>query len=338
MEDRRRVAVVEGDGIGAEVVQAAKTVAEAAGARVRWIDAPAGERAHASVGDRLPRETIALIKECGVALKGPLINPVVGDASPNIALRVELGLFANVRLAHTLDGIPAVFPGTDLVVIREVTEDLFTGAQQWLGPDAAMAVKYVTRDATTRAATFAFDWARRNGRKKITIIHKATVLKTTDGLFLDASRAVAARFPDIECDDMLVDTVAMQLVRDPHRFDVLFAGFFYGDILADLVSGLVGGLGIAPGASFGDGIAIFEPVHGTVPRYVGKDTVDPVAMILCAALMLDWLGDAAAASRIRRAVEHVLLDVATRPRDLGGSAGTQTVTRAIAGAAAEAGR
>jgi len=236
MVDRRRVAVIEGDGIGAEVVQAAKTVADAAGARVTWVDAPAGERAHSSVGDRLPRETIALIKECGVALKGPLTNPVVGDASPNIALRVELGLFANVRLARTFNGVPAVFPGTDLVVIREVTEDLFTGAQQWVGPDAAIAVKYVTRAATIRTATFAFDWARRIGRKKVTIIHKATVLKTTDRLFLDASRAVAERFPEIECDEMLVDTVAMQLVRDPHRFDVLLTGFFYGDILADLVS------------------------------------------------------------------------------------------------------
>lgn len=333
MEGRRRVAVIEGDGIGAEVVQAAKVVADAAGAHVRWIDAPAGERTHASVGDRLPRETIALIKECGVALKGPLVNPTIGDASPNIALRVELGLFANVRLARTLDGVPAIFPRTDLVVIREVTEDFFTGAQQWVGPDAAVAVKWVTRAATTRAATFAFEWARRNGRKKITIIHKATVLKTTDGLFLEAARAVAERFSDIECDDMLVDTVAMQLVRDPHRFDVLFTGFFYGDVLADLVSGLVGGLGIAPGASFGDGIAIFEPVHGTVPRYVGKDVIDPVAMILCAALMLDWLGDAAAAARIRRAVERVVLDTGTRPRDLGGSAGTQAVTRAIARAA-----
>lgn len=331
-----RVAVIEGDGIGPEVVQAAKTVVDAVGPGVTWIDAPAGESARARYGKRLPPETVALIDECGVGLKGPLVNPTEGDVSPNISLRVDLGLFANVRIARSLGGVPAVHPNADLVVIREVTEDFFTGAQQWVGADAAVAVKFVTRAATTRAAEFAFDWARRNGRHKVTIVHKATVLKTTDGLFLDAARTIAARYPDIECDDALVDTIAMHLVRDPSRSDVLFTGFFYGDILADLVSGLVGGLGITPGASYGDRVAIFEPVHGTVPRQAGKDLADPIAMILSAALMLDRLGDDLGARRIRHGVELVLRDGTTIPRDLGGTAGTRAVAEAIARAARSA--
>jgi isocitrate dehydrogenase (NAD+) len=331
---RRRVAVIEGDGIGPEVVAAAQDVADAAGADVEWVPVIAGQRAYVECGVALPPDALETIRQCGVALKGPLVNPTDGYTSPNIALRVELGVYANVRLARTLEGVPTRYPGTDLAVIREVTEDLFTGVQQMVGPDSAIAVKYVTRAATTRVAEFAFDWARRNGRRKITVVHKATVLRSTDGLFLEAAQHVAARNPDIECDEMLIDTVAMQLVKDPGRFDTLLTGFFYGDILADLVAGIAGGLGLAPGASFGDNVALFEPVHGTAPRHAGSDSADPVAMILTVALLVAWLGDPKCATRIRRAVEQVLAGRTTVTRDLGGTASTKQMTDAIAAAAA----
>ncbi len=326
-----RIGVVPGDGIGPEVIRAAQRVVEATGVPVEWVDGIAGEPAYERYGVTVPDETLAMIRACGVALKGPMANPVAdGYASPNIAMRLGLGLFANVRLARAFQGAKTRFPETDIAVIREITEDIYTGAQQRVGPDAAIGTKVVTRAATERVADFAFQWARRNGRKKVTVVHKAATLKLTDGLFLRAAQAVAARYPDVTCDDLMIDALAMHLVREPGGFDVLLAGFQYGDILSDLCAGLAGGLGVGPGASFGDEVAIFEPVHGSAPKYAGQDKVNPSAMILSAALMLTHLGEDAAARRVWQAVEGVIRDGRRVTYDLGGSAGTQAMAAVIA--------
>jgi len=243
-----------------------------------------------------------------VVLKGPMANPIGrGYSSPNIALRAACGIYANVRLAHSYPGARTHFPDADLIVIREVTEDVFCGAAQYIGPDAAIAIKFVTRAATHRIARFAFEYARRHGRRRITVAHKAATLKQTDGLFLESVREIAPDYPDITLDDHLIDALAMRLVREPSGFDILLAPFQYGDILADLCAGLAGGLGLAPGASFGETAAMFEAAHGSAPKYAGRDVVNPTALILSGALMLDHLHE----------------------DDLGGSAGTSAMTDAV---------
>ncbi len=326
-----RIAVVPGDGIGPEVVQAARDVVGATGLAIDWIEVVAGELAYLRYGTTVPEETLAAIRECRVALKGPMANPVGGGyASPNIALRLGLGLYVNIRLARAFPGAPTRFPETDVAVIREVTEDLYTGPQQPVGDDAAIGIKHVSRRATERAAEFAFQWARQNGRHRLTVVHKAATLKLTDGLFLRTAREVATRFPEIACDDMMIDALVMQLVRHPGQFDILLGGFQYGDILSALCAGLAGGLGIGPGASFGDAIAVFEPVHGSAPKYAGLNKVNPTAMILSAAMMLKHLGERAAADRIWRAVEEVIRRGACVTYDLGGTAGTRQMAAAIA--------
>jgi isocitrate dehydrogenase (NAD+) len=332
-----RIAVVPGDGIGPEIVAAAQRVVEAAGVPVSWVQVEAGEEVFRKSGVTVPEETVAAVKECGVALKGPMANPVgKGYASPNIALRMALGLFVNVRLARAFRGARTHFPGMDVAVIREITEDLYLGAQQKLGEDAAIGIKMVTRKATERAAEFAFQWAKRNGRRRITVAHKAATLKLTDGLFLDSAQSVAKRHPDITCDDSLVDALAMHLVRDPLPFDILLGGFQYGDILSDLCTGLAGGLGLGPGASFGDSTAIFEPVHGSAPKYAGRNIVNPTGMILSAALMLQHLGESQAAARIWTAVEGVIAEGRSVTYDLGGSTGTREMATAVVARLTEA--
>lgn len=326
-----QIAVVPGDGIGPEVVSAAQRIVEATGVPVSWVEGQAGEEAYARTGKTVPDATIAAVKACRVALKGPMSNPVGhGYASPNIALRLALGLFVNVRLARAFKGAKTHFPGMDIAVIREITEDLYVGPQQWVGEDAAIGIKLVTRKATARAAAFAFEWAKRNGRKRITIAHKAATLKITDGLFLKVAQDVGQAHPSIACDDMLIDALAMHLVRDPGHFDILFGGFQYGDILSDLCTGLAGGLGLGPGASFGDEIAMFEPVHGSAPKYAGKNVVNPTGMILSAALMLTHLKEDTAAARIWSAVTEVIEEGRTVTYDLGGKSGTREMTQAIA--------
>ena len=334
-----QIAVVPGDGIGPEVVSAAQRVVEATGIQVSWVEGEAGAEAYARTGKTVPDETVAAVKACRVALKGPMSNPVGhGYASPNIALRMALGLFVNVRLARAFKGAKTHFPGMDVAVIREITEDLYVGPQQWVGKDAAIGVKLVTRAATARAAAFAFEWAKRNGRKRITVAHKAATLKITDGLFLKAAQDVGKGHPSIDCDEALIDALAMHLVREPRHFDVLFGGFQYGDILSDLCTGLAGGLGLGPGASFGDEVAIFEPVHGSAPKYAGKDVVNPTGMILSAALMLTHLNEDAAAARIWSAVAEVIEEGRIVTYDLGGNAGTSQMTQAIADRIKQGGR
>jgi isocitrate dehydrogenase (NAD+) len=324
------VVVVPGDGIGPEVTFAARRVVDATGVAVEWIVAEAGERVFEETGTTLPERTVKVMNEVGVVLKGPMANPIGhGYASPNMALRKAAGIYANVRLARAFPGARTHYPGADLTVVREVTEDVFSGAAQYVGPDAAIAVKFVTRAATHRIARFAFEYARSHRRRRITVAHKAATLKQTDGLFLDAVREVAGDYPDITLDDALIDALAMHLVRDPNGYDILLAPFQYGDILADLCAGIAGGLGLAPGASFGDGAGMFEAAHGSAPKYAGLDRVNPCALILSAALMLDHLGETGAADRIRAAVARVIAEGATTTYDLGGTAGTAAMTDAV---------
>jgi len=314
---RHRIGLIAGDGIGPEVVCAARRVVEATGAPIDWLGTSAADAP-------------AALRGCAAALKGPITNSGTrGEASPNITLRAALGVYGNVRLATALPGARTRFPQTDIVIVRDVTEDLYTGPQKWEGLDRATATKIVTRAAVERVARLAFDWAKRNARRKVTIVHKASVLHATDGLFLEAARAVAADYPQIECDDFAIDAITMHLVREPERFDVLLTGFQYGGILCDLCAGLAGGLGVVPGTLVGKSIALFEPAHGSAPKYAGRDRANPTAMILCGALMLTHVGEQAAASGIWEAVKRVMREGRRVTADQGGTQGTAAMTDAI---------
>lgn len=326
---------VPGDGIGPEVTSAARRVVDATGVRITWVDAEAGEDVFREQGVTIPQETLDLIAQIGVVLKGPMANPIGhGYKSPNVAMRQAAGLYANVRLARAMPGARTRYEDADLVVIREVTEDVYTGVAQRVGPDAAIAIKHVTRAATHRIARFAFEYARTHGHGRITVAHKAATLKETDGLFLESVQQIGADYPDITLDEHLIDALAMHLVRDPSEFEILLATFQYGDILADLCAGIAGGLGLAPGASFGDHAAFFEAAHGSAPKYAGKDVINPTALILSGALMLDHLKEGQAADRIRSAVAEVIAAGVTTTYDLGGTASTTAMTDAVIAAMA----
>lgn len=321
---------VPGDGIGPEVTGAARRVLDATGVAIEWVDAEAGEEVYRETGVTIPERTIELVREIGVVLKGPMANPIgQGYRSPNIALRQAGELYANVRLARAFPGAQTRFEAADLVVIRELTEDVYCGAAQHVGPDAAIAIKFVTRAATQRVARFALEYAQRHGHERITVAHKAATLKETDGLFLESVMEVADGYPHITVDESLIDALAMHLVRDPADYQVLLAPFQYGDILADLCAGIAGGLGMSPGASFGQEVAFFEAAHGSAPKYAGQDRVNPTALILSGALLLDHLGEATAADRVRTAVEEVVVKREATTYDLGGSAGTVAMTDAV---------
>lgn len=325
-----RVVHIPGDGIGPEVTWAARRVMDATGVGIEWVQAEAGEEVHRELGVTIPESTIEAIRTVGVVLKGPMANPFgTGYRSPNIAIRQAAGAYANVRLARSFPGVVTPFPSADLTLIREVTEDVFTGAAQYVGPDAAIAIKYVTRAATHRIARFAFEYAKVHGLTRITVAHKAATLKETDGLFLDAVREIGQEHPDVVLDDCLIDALCMHLVRDPSGYQILLATFQYGDILADLCAGITGGLGLAPGASYGDQLALFEAAHGSAPKYAGLDKVNPTALILSGALLLDHLAKPAAAERIRAAVATVIERGEHTTYDLGGNVGTNDMTDAI---------
>lgn len=324
------VVYIPGDGIGPEVTSAARRVLDATGVGIDWVDAEAGEQVYERTGSTIPDRTVELVREVGLALKGPMANPIgQGYRSPNIALRQAADLYANVRLATGFPGARTRYDDVDLVVIREVSEDVYSGVAQYVGPDAAIAVKFVTRAASQRIARFAFEYARRHGLERVTIAHKAGTLKETDGLFLAAVSEVAVDYPDLTIDEDLIDALVMHLVREPSAYQVLLAPFQYGDILADLCAGIVGGLGLAPGASFGDHVAYFEAAHGSAPKYAGKDRVNPTALILSGALLLDHIGEVDAARRVREAVRGVIAEGTTTTYDLGGSAGTVAMTDAV---------
>ncbi len=303
-----RVTLIPGDGIGPEVTEAARRVVEATGVPIEWDVQEAGAGAMERYGTPLPDPVLDSIRANKVALKGPITTPVgSGFRSVNVAIRKALDLYANVRPARTIPGTPVCHEGLDLVVVRENTEGLYVGIEHEVIPDeAAESIRIITRRASERIVRFAFEYARANHRRKVTAVHKANILKATDGLFLRVARQVAQEYPEIEFEDRIVDAMCMLLVQRPRNYDVLVMPNLYGDIVSDLCSGLVGGLGVAPGANFGDELAVFEPVHGSAPKYAGQNKVNPTATILSAALMLRHLGEEDAARRIEDAVARVI--------------------------------
>ncbi len=338
------VTLIEGDGIGPEIAAATVKVVAAAGGAVEWEPALAGMAAAEQVGDPLPQATIDAITRNQLALKGPLGTPIgKGFRSVNVALRQQFDLYANVRPARTIAGVPCRFTGVDMVIVRENTEDLYAGVEHYVDPrrTAAESIAIITRYGSERIITYAFEYARRHGRKKVTLVHKANILKLSNGLFLDTGKELARRYPDIAFDDMIVDATAMKMVVAPERFDVIVTMNLFGDILSDLAAGLIGGLGVAPAANLGDaagaplgsagpgGCAIFEAVHGTAPDIVGQGVANPSGLMLSAVMLLEHVGQGEAAARMKRAIHGALGDPATRTRDLGGQANTTTFTDAI---------
>jgi len=325
------VTLIPGDGIGPEVAAAAVRVLSATGIAFEWEAMMAGAEAAGREGNPLPPAVLESIKRNKVALKGPTATPIgTGHRSVNVALRKTLDLYANLRPVKTLPGVKSRYDGVDLIVVRENTEDLYSGLEHVVVPGVVESIKIITEKASTRIARFAFDYARAHGRKRVTAIHKANIMKLSDGLFLDCCRKVAADNPGVVYDEMIVDNTCMQLVLDPTRFDILLLENLYGDIVSDLCAGFIGGLGMAPGANIGEEAAVFEAVHGSAPDIAGKNKANPMALILSGAMMLDHLGERAAADRVRAAVHGVLRDGQKLTGDLGGTAGTTELAEAIA--------
>jgi isocitrate dehydrogenase (NAD+) len=330
-----RVTLIPGDGIGPGIVDATVRVLEAAGAPLEWDRQRAGMSAKEEVGDPLPQATVESLEETRVALKGPLTTPVgAGYRSINVALRKKFETYANVRPAKTI--LPGQrYEDIDLVVVRENSEGLYAGIEHFIGMEddpkaVAESIMLVTRHGARRIVRYAFEYAIRNAREKVTLVHKANILRSTQGLFLEAGRDVAEEYADrIEFEDRIIDNTAMQLVLDPHQFDVLVMENMFGDILSDEVAGLVGGLGFAPAANIGDHTAIFEPVHGSAPDIAGAGTANPTALLLSACLMLDHLGEETIAERVRSAVYRTVRERRALTPDVGGDAGTEEFADAV---------
>jgi isocitrate dehydrogenase (NAD+) len=305
-------------------------VLEAAGAEIEWERHVAGAAAVEEFGEPLPAHVLESIRRNRVALKGPITTQVgKGFQSVNVQLRQKLDLYANLRPARSVPGIPTRFAGVDLIVVRENTEDLYSGIEHVVVPGVVESLKIITEKASTRIAKFAFEHARKNGRKRITAVHKANIMKLSDGLFLDCFRKVAAGYPEIVADDKIVDNLCMQLVMKPEAFDVLLLENLYGDIVSDLCSGLVGGLGVVPGANLGEGVAIFEAVHGSAPDIAGKGLANPLALMRSAILMLRFLEMDGVADRVRSAIRDVVVNQNVKTPDLGGRATTGGFTDAV---------
>ncbi|HTZ61506.1 MAG TPA: isocitrate/isopropylmalate dehydrogenase family protein [Thermoplasmata archaeon] len=306
-----RVTLIPGDGIGPEVTAAARKVAEATGVSIDWEVVDAGEKAIKLTGNPLPDAVFDSIRRNRIALKGPITTPIGGGfRSVNVALRQQLDLYASVRPARAIAGEGTRYPGTDLIVVREATEGLYSGVEHWVDRDhtAAETVNVITRKASDRIIKFAFELARREKRKHVTCVHKANIMKTTGALFQTAFREMAPKYPEILADERLIDNMCMQLAKKPSDYDVIVTTNLFGDILSDLAAGLAGGLGIAPGALYGEGLAVFEPVHGSAPKYAGSDKADPTAEILCVELLMRHLGEKEAADRIYRAVWETIAE------------------------------
>jgi isocitrate dehydrogenase (NAD+) len=350
------VTLIPGDGVGPEVTEAARRVLEATGVAFAWEVVPAGAGVMEEYGTPLPDIVLASIRKNKVALKGPVTTPVgAGFRSVNVALRKSLDLYACVRPCKTYPGVPSRYKGVDIVIVRENTEDLYAGVEfergtaetaglirfinrkrgHVISDDAGLSIKMITEAATHRIVKYAFEYARACGRKKVTATQKANIMKYSDGLFLSVAREVAAAYPDIEFNDVLIDNLCMQLVRRPQQFDIIVAPNLYGDIISDLGAGLVGGLGLAPGANIGTQAAIFEATHGSAPKYAGQNRVNPMAMMLSGVLMLHHLGEAKAADRLEKAIaaviaegKHVTYDMKPSP-DAPGIVGTSQVADAV---------
>lgn len=350
------VTLIPGDGIGPEVANATRRVLDATGVGINWDEKRAGMVALETEGDLLPAATVESIRKNRLGLKGPMTTPIgKGFRSVNVALRQELGLYANLRPGKTIKGVQSTFEHVDLVVVRENLEGMYIGiefdagtedakavideinrrSKKKLSPDAAISLKQITEDESRRIVTFAFEYARQNGRKLVTAVHKANIMKFTDGLFLRVAQEVAAGYPDIEFNDRIVDNMCMQLMQKPDLYDVLVMPNLYGDIVSDLVSGMIGGLGVAPGGNIGPDGAVFEPIHGSAPSHAGKNEANPTAMILSGALMLRHMGEQAAAERVENAVATVIGEGKAvtydlrQDRDASKAAGTSEMTDAI---------
>jgi isocitrate dehydrogenase (NAD+) len=324
------IVLIPGDGIGPEVCAAARQILDACGVAMTWQEHQAGQIALDTLGDPLPKETVDAVRAADATLKGPTATPKgTGFRSVNVALRQQLQLYANFRPARSLPGIKTRFDDVDLIVIRENTEGLYSGLEHIVVPGVVESLRIITAKASERIARFAFETARRQDRKRVTCVHKANILKLSDGLFLDSCKKIAAEFPDIEFNDWIVDAAAMKLVSDPYVFDTLVMENLFGDILSDLTSGLVGGLGVSPSANVGEGMAVFEAVHGSAPDIAGKGLANPTALVLSGVLMLRYLGEKTAADRVENAVRAVLAEGKTLTGDLGGKATTGDFTAAV---------
>jgi isocitrate dehydrogenase (NAD+) len=325
-----QIALIPGDGIGPEVTSAARRIVDATGLAIEWREVVAGRVALEAHGDPLPDASLQAIRDSDSTLKGPLATASgVGFRSVNVAMRQQLQLYANYRPARSMPGIQSRYEDIDLIVIRENTEGLYSGLEHTVVPGVVESLRVITRVASERIARFAFETARRQSRRRVTCIHKANILKLSDGLFLDSCRTIAAEFDDIEFDDCIVDAAAMKLVMNPHAFDVLVMENLFGDILSDLASGLVGGLGVTPSANIGEGVAIFEAVHGSAPDIAGKGLANPTALVLSAVLMLRYLGEKDAADAVEGAVRRVIQAGKNCTADLGGSASTKQYVDAV---------
>ncbi|MDQ3755424.1 MAG: isocitrate dehydrogenase (NAD(+)) [Acidobacteriota bacterium] len=327
---KHTITLIPGDGIGPEVTAAVVRIIEAAGVEVQWETYYAGAQALEKFGETLPKELLDSIKRNKVALKGPITTPVgKGFTSVNVGLRKALDLYANVRPVRALPNVPCRYPELDLVVVRENTEDLYAGIEHVVVPGVVESIKIITEKASTRIARYAFEYARREGRKKVTAVHKANIMKLSDGLFLDCFYTVAKDFPEITADDKIVDNACMQLVMRPEQFDIMLLENLYGDIVSDLCAGLVGGLGLVPGANIGEHGAIFEAVHGSAPDIAGQGIANPTALLQSSILMLRHLGEREAAQKIEQAMLKVFAEGKVRTRDIGGTARTNEFARAV---------
>ena len=324
------VTLIPGDGIGPEVAAAVVHIIEAAGVEIDWEKFIVGGRAQDLSGSSLPEEVLESVRRNRVALKGPVATPIgSGFESVNVRLRKILDLYANLRPVRNLPGVPSRFGQVDLIIVRENTEGLYSGLEHEVVPGVVESLKIITEKASTRIAVFAFEYARKFKRKKVTAVHKANIMKKSDGLFLECFRRVAVNYPDIEHDEKIVDNTCMQLVMNPYQFDVLLMENLYGDIVSDLAAGLVGGLGVVPSGNLGEKAALFEAVHGTAPDIAGKNLANPTALLLSAIMMLHHMGERAAANRIESALNTVLEKRQKVTRDLGGTASTSEFAEAI---------
>lgn len=326
----RIITLIPGDGIGPEVTNAAKSIIDAAGLDIDWDIREAGSCAFNKYGTLLPEGTIESIKNNKIALKGPITTPIgTGFRSINVALRQMFKLYANVRPIKTYKGVPSRYDDIDIVVVRENTEDLYSGIEHMVGDDAAESIKIITGTASRRIAEFAFNYAEKENRKKVTAVHKANIMKLSDGLFLKCVREIAEKHKSIKLEEMIVDAMCMRLVLNPENYDVLVLPNLYGDIISDLAAGLIGGLGLAPGANIGTDAAIFEPAHGSAPDIAGQNIANPTAAILSSVMMLRYIGEYDAADKIETSVKKVLFDGKYVTKDLGGNSTTSEYTNEI---------
>ena len=325
-----KAVLIPGDGIGREIAESVRVVSAALNTGIEWQECEAGAEYAEASGELIAPGTLDAIEACGWALKGPTATPIgKGFRSINVQLRQRFATYANLRPVHTLPGVPTRFENVDLVIVRENTEDLYKGIEYMLTDDIANGVKLITRSACEKICRFAFDYARKNGRKKVTAVHKANIMKLTDGLFLRTFREVAEDYPDIEANDCIIDALCMKLVQRPEQFDVLVAPNLYGDIISDLCAGLVGGLGFAPSANIGDKTRIYEAVHGSAPDIAGQDKANPSAILMAFAMMLNDLGMTDKADKLNAAIQAQVAEGKVITADIGGTAGTKEFTQAV---------